>query len=147
MSALRTAILVAATDVAVISVKPAVPVIPGPQLPILVHTVRYSLRVSWPRVTHQEPRVFKIHWIYSYWSLLSFDYLNVTLPASFICTLLSATAVLFIFFLEIAETPVIFSPFSFVIMHVQFPSSFSVKGLKNFIPHFFLFDGGLCIKL
>ena len=55
MSALRAAILVAATDVAVISVKLAVPVIPVPHLPILVHTVRYSLRVSWPRVTHQEP--------------------------------------------------------------------------------------------
>ena len=68
MRALRTAILVAATDVAVISVKPTVPVIPVPQLPILVHTVCYSLRVSWPRVTHQEPGVGKIHWIYSYWS-------------------------------------------------------------------------------
>ena len=55
MSALRTAILVAAADVAVISVEPAVPVIPGPHLPILVHTVSYTLRVSWPRVTHQEP--------------------------------------------------------------------------------------------
>ena len=55
MCALRTAILVAAADVAVISVEPAVPVIPVPQLPILVHTVSDSLRVSWPRVTHQEP--------------------------------------------------------------------------------------------
>ena len=71
--------------------------------------------------------------------------LNVVLAASLIFTLLSAF--FFAFFLEIAETPVKCCPFSFDIMHVQFPSSFSVKGPKNFIPHFFLFDGGLCIKL